>query len=277
MPFMTVNGVELHYMQTGTGPDLVMLHGVGGNLAVWHFSIVSKLRHQYRITTYDLRGHGRSAMPQTGYTTRHMSEDLLGLMDGLGIEQAHLWGHSFGADTILHFALLHPQRVNKLVVIDSMLPAMLDMYQRDDWEGWAYWGQMLEKVAGIKIEPKRWRDIPYMMERSLEVPVLFGPFRGRKRNRKPITKILTETTIVVDFEIVHELTLANLPQITAPSLLVYEEGSPFMETFMVLRQQLPQAVPTLLPRSELRHFSPLEQPELILERAVPFLQREADH
>jgi pimeloyl-ACP methyl ester carboxylesterase len=272
MPYASVNGVSLHYWQVGEGPDLVMLHGLGGNLAVWHFAITAQLRHLYRITTYDLRGHGRSDMSATGYTTRNMAHDLAGLLDALRIRQAHLWGHSFGADIALHFTLLHPQRVTRLVVIDAMLPVMLRQYKRDDWAGWAYWAQMLEKVAGVRVPREKWQDITYMMNLSLEVPVLFGPFRGRPRNRVPITRLLTETTIVQDFDAVDEMTLENLARISPPTLLMYEKSSPFLETYEVLRQRLPHATSALLADSELRHFSPLEQPELILEYARAFLQ-----
>jgi len=274
MPYVFVNGVNLHYWQVGEGPDLVMLHGLGGNLAVWHFAIAARLRPLYRITTYDLRGHGRSDMPATGYTTRNMAHDLCALMDALQIEQAHLLGHSFGADTVLHFALLYPERVRRSVVIDAMLPVMLRTYKRDDWEGWAYWAQMLEKIAGVKVPREKWQDIPYMLKHSLEVPVLFGPFRGRPRNKAPITQLLTGTTIVQDFDAVDEMTLENLARITTPTLLLYEKNSPFLETHQILCDRLPNAASALLSDSELRHFSPLEQPELIVAHTRAFLQQD---
>ena len=85
-----VNGVDLHYWTVGEGPDIVMLHGLGGNLAIWHMHVVPLLRERYRLTTFDMRGHGRSGMPPTGYTTRDIAEDVRCLMDELGIEKAHL-------------------------------------------------------------------------------------------------------------------------------------------------------------------------------------------
>jgi pimeloyl-ACP methyl ester carboxylesterase len=110
-----------------------------------------------------------------------------------------------------------------------------------------------------------------MMDHSLQVPVLFGPFRGRPRNRVPITRLLTETTIVQDFDAVDELTLENLARIALPTLLIYEEDSPFMETYAALRARLPNATPALLAVGDLKHFSPLEQPDLILEHTRAFL------
>src|SRR6476659_4338016 len=110
MPHVSANGLSFHYLQAGAGPNLVMIHGLTGNQAVWHLRMVPLLRNQFRITCYDLRGHGRSDMPPTGYTTGYMAEDLRGIMDALGLQRAHVMGHSLGADIALHFALLYPDR-----------------------------------------------------------------------------------------------------------------------------------------------------------------------
>src|SRR3954454_5600622 len=77
------SGVELHYQQFGQGPDLVMIHGITGNLAIWHLEMVPALMSQFRITTYDLRGHGYSSVPPTGYTTADHATDLKNLLDHL--------------------------------------------------------------------------------------------------------------------------------------------------------------------------------------------------
>ncbi len=271
MPYAAVNGIRLHYWQMGTGPDLIMLHGFGGNLAVWHFAVAAQLRHAFRITTYDLRGHGRSDMPPTHYSTKDMASDLLGLMDHLGIDQAILLGHSFGADIALHFGLLHPQRTERLIVIDAMLPVMLHQYMDPSFAGWKYWADLIKDMHGVEVPKERWQDIRHMLTYSFEIPILFGPFRGRPRNRVPITKMLTETTLVQDYYTVDEMTIDNLSNITVPVLLIFDENSPFLETHAVLQRQLPNAETALLPASELRHFGPLEQPELILMHTRRFL------
>ena len=54
MPKILANGINLHYLQVGCGPDIVMLHGLTGNLAIWHLKIVRQLQAQFRVTTYDL-------------------------------------------------------------------------------------------------------------------------------------------------------------------------------------------------------------------------------
>src|SRR5262245_38871417 len=98
MPKVNVDGINLHYLTVGRGPDVFMLHGFLGNLAVWHLNIVPALRTHLRVTTLDLRGHGYSDVTPTGYTTEELAEDLRGTLDRFGIERTMLVGHSFGAD-----------------------------------------------------------------------------------------------------------------------------------------------------------------------------------
>src|SRR5579872_3908541 len=98
------SGLRLHYQTVGSGPDLVMVHGLTGNLAVWHLNIVPQLADHFRVLTYDLRGHGYSDVPPTGYSPDDMACDLLGLLDALEIERPTIAGHSYGADIALYFA-----------------------------------------------------------------------------------------------------------------------------------------------------------------------------
>src|ERR671938_233026 len=91
------SGIKLHYQQIGEGPDLVMIHGLTGNQAVWHLRIVPSLFDRYRILTYDLRGHGHSDVPPSGYSADDMATDLEQLLDELGIGPVSLVGHSYGA------------------------------------------------------------------------------------------------------------------------------------------------------------------------------------
>jgi pimeloyl-ACP methyl ester carboxylesterase len=137
MPKKSANGVNLHYITVGMGPDVVMLHGFLGNLAVWHLYMTPILRREHRVTTYDLRGHGYSDVPPTGYTAADMAEDLRGFLDAMGIQRPILVGHSFGADIAMYFSLLYPERVAKLVALEPGLAALVHLRNDKDWIGWA--------------------------------------------------------------------------------------------------------------------------------------------
>src|SRR5262245_39122655 len=116
MPTVQICGMPLHYQCVGKGPNLVLVHGLMGNLAFWYPTAVAKLASDYRVTTLDLRGHGYSGMPSANYTTLDLAGDLKALFDHLRIECAHLVGHSYGGAVALHFAVLQPQRVTSLTL-----------------------------------------------------------------------------------------------------------------------------------------------------------------
>src|ERR1700680_529459 len=139
----TAGEIQLHYQQFGEGPDIVMVHGITGNLAIWHLEIVPDLMSAYRITTYDLRGHGYSEVPPSGYTTADHAADLKNLLGALGIQRAHVIRHSFGADISFHFAVLFPERLDRLVLVEPAIAALLPLRQREDWIGWKYWRDKL--------------------------------------------------------------------------------------------------------------------------------------
>ena len=121
MPKVLANGVRMHYLTVGRGPDVVMLHGFLGNLAVWHLSMVPELRGDYRVTTYDLRGHGYSEVSPSGYSTDDLASDLRAFLDALHIERPFLVGHSYGADVCLTYAARYPDDVRAIVAIEPGL------------------------------------------------------------------------------------------------------------------------------------------------------------
>lgn len=122
MAIVSVRGVRTHLRQLGTGPDVVMLHGLASNLAFWYFTVAPLIARHARVTVYDLRGHGLSSAPPRGYTTGELAEDLLGLCDAVGAVRPVLVGHSFGGAVALHAASADPSRVEAVVLADAYLP-----------------------------------------------------------------------------------------------------------------------------------------------------------
>src|SRR5262249_4162706 len=124
MPKANVNGLNMHYQQSGQGRDLVMVHGLFSDLAFWYVSVLPALARGFRGTVYDLRGHGFTDMPPQGYTVSAMAADLHGLLDQLGIERAHFVGHSFGGAVSLCYATLYPERVWSVTLVDASVPGL---------------------------------------------------------------------------------------------------------------------------------------------------------
>ena len=123
MPRVPTNGIATFYEATGRGPPVVLIHGHSLNLRLWDAQVAPLVDGGYRVIRYDVRGHGRSEAPATGYTWENYSLDLRDLLDGLGIDApVHLVGLSMGGGIALQFAVDHPQRVASLVLVDSTVP-----------------------------------------------------------------------------------------------------------------------------------------------------------
>jgi 2-hydroxy-6-oxonona-2,4-dienedioate hydrolase len=110
-----VAGVRTRVLQAGSGPDLVLLHGTGGHLEAYARDI-GGLARDFRVTAYDMVGHGWSDLPDTPYTTDVLADHLVGTLDALGIERAHLSGESLGGWVVAWATAFHPDRVDRIVL-----------------------------------------------------------------------------------------------------------------------------------------------------------------
>ena len=108
---------KLFYKKYGTeGPFIIIVHGLFGMLDNWH-TISQKMQDQFQIIAVDQRNHGHSPHLDS-MTYDEMAADINELMQNLDIEKAHLVGHSMGGKTVMQFANLYPQKIDKLVVVD---------------------------------------------------------------------------------------------------------------------------------------------------------------
>ena len=93
--------VKSAFSVEGEGEPLFLIHGIGASRASFA-GLVPHLKNEYRVISYDLRGHGASPKPQPPYTLDDLVEDLEALRSELGIEKAHFAGHSLGASAVSH-------------------------------------------------------------------------------------------------------------------------------------------------------------------------------
>lgn len=114
---LTVNATHLYYEEAGAGPAVVLIHGFTLDTRMWDDQFPA-LAQRYRAIRYDLRGFGRSALPDGPYS--HV-EDLRALLDRLGISRATLVGLSKGGGVALDFALTYPERTTALTLLDTIL------------------------------------------------------------------------------------------------------------------------------------------------------------
>lgn len=122
MPRTTIQGIELYYLVHGlsVGETVVLINGFSAPLEMWA-PTVPALVSDYRVLTYDLRGHGRSDLPFGGYDLITQAEDLRGLLDHLRLEKVHLVGDAAGGGIAVELALAHPERVRSLTLIGTRI------------------------------------------------------------------------------------------------------------------------------------------------------------
>ena len=113
------NGVKLHYYRTGgKKPPLVLAHGITDDGLCWT-PVAEALAEEYDVIMVDLRGHGKSEAPDTGYTLENMASELADLIRKLGIEKPVLLGHSMGAIAALLVAGLFPDLPRAIILEDA--------------------------------------------------------------------------------------------------------------------------------------------------------------
>ncbi|MBL7217196.1 MAG: alpha/beta fold hydrolase [Deltaproteobacteria bacterium] len=118
MPKANIGDMEIYYEEHGQGPPLVMILGLGQDTATWSFQI-PELSNRLRLIVFDNRDCGKSSRCLDDYTTRTMAQDTIGLMDHLGIDQAHICGTSMGGMIAQQVVLMAPERVNSLILAST--------------------------------------------------------------------------------------------------------------------------------------------------------------
>ena len=258
MPSLEVNGSRINYAQIdcecgSSCQDLVMIHGLATNMAFWYYPHAANFSKHYRVTLYDLRGHGRSHGNCGGYTPRDMSSDLRHLLDHLGIERAHFVAHSFGGVIALDLACRNPHLFASLALVDTHISTVRRLPETRDWEFGKriqpildryhidvdtkepYFGYKLLSAAALLQEQNK--DIPQELERILS-PVI-GRFSKQTASRwlNLIKTTRAEEELMGD----DGLSLESLKKLNFPILAFYGEHSQAMSTGEQLLRVWPHA------------------------------------
>lgn len=122
MPKAVINGINMYYEVHGQGEPFVLIMGSFGSLEAWILQIQA-FQQYYKVIVFDNRGIGRTDKSPEPYSIATMADDTVGLLDHLGIENAHVLGMSLGGPVAQDVAISYPDRVKKLILVCSMAGA----------------------------------------------------------------------------------------------------------------------------------------------------------
>jgi len=129
---LQIKGHTIFYTVKGEGEPLLLIHGYGAGIWVWEKQI-DILSQSYRVYALDLIGHGFSDRPKIPYTSETYIHFLRDFMDGVGIERATLIGNSMGGGIAWAMAILFPERVDRLILIDCVPPDVLQQVKNESF------------------------------------------------------------------------------------------------------------------------------------------------
>jgi esterase len=254
--------MNLHFKTCGRGEPLLILHGLFGSLDNWHSASVQFSEH-FQVFALDQRNHGRSPHSQE-MSYELMAEDLTEFMQTHGLGQAHLLGHSMGGKTAMEFALLHPEHVRKLVVVDIAPRAYEQHHQA-----------ILTALLKLELEQLQTRkqaedalaaDIPDLALRQFLLKNLVRDPDAGFRWRFGLNEINS------NYPHLGEEITAKTP-FDGPALFVRGESSDFVEDKdlplikRLFRQSLMQSVPAA------GHLPHVENPAVFLPLVLDFLKK----
>jgi pimeloyl-ACP methyl ester carboxylesterase len=254
MPHVEANGLRFHVQHLGAGgedrPPVVMLHGlVADNLSSFYYTIANPVGLVADAYLYDMRGHGRSEMPLSGYTVDDHVRDLRGLLDAWDIDRpVHLVGNSFGGVVALAFTQLFPERVASLVLIEAHFAT----------EGWGEHmaGSLALAAFGLDKEGvQEWLD----------------EHASRKLSRlaRHSEKLFLETSLIDDLQRERPFTRRALEAIPCPTLAIYGEGSDILDRAADLERYVPDCELHVVPGCT--HSVLFEATPFVRERTVDWV------
>ena len=162
--FAQINGIGLHYVSAGSGPVVViLLHGWPQTWFAWR-ETMERLSPRFTVIAPDLRGVGLSEKTPTGYDKRTIAADICALITHVAGSRSHVVGHDMGGKAAYMLAHLHPERIEKLVLVDCLIPGTENM---DALRGgaWHY---------GFHMAP----DIPEMLTKGREREYIAAQIRA---------------------------------------------------------------------------------------------------
>ena len=255
-----MNAVDVHAVVTGRegAPVVLLSNSLGSTHRMWDAQI-SILETHFQVVRYDTRGHGDSPVPEGPYSIDDLADDVIALMDRLGVERAHLVGLSLGGMTVMRIASRNPERVQRIALLctGAQLPPS---------QAWTDRAALVREqgspaVAGAVVE--RWFTPGYLdthpdKRSAFEAMIGSTPAEGYAGCCEAIAKLdLRE----------------ELSTISAPTLAIAGADDP--ATPPAKLEEIVAAIPgaTLLTVPKSAHLANVEQPDIITPSLIEHLEQ----
>ena len=247
--------VRIHYRIYGEGPPLVMLHGLASSSVDW-FPVTPMLADSHQLILIDLRGHGLSSLPRNrDYAIRRMAEDVWEILDHLGLEQTSMLGLSLGGCVTIQAAILHPDRLNKMVLVNTFAK-LRGSGPKDAWT------KMKRGLVAMQGMDKLAHYVATSLFTDPEIRAI-----AEERLRRNDVKAILRTMLALS----RLNLLKELPQITAPTLVLISDRDKTVPRRCA--EELLGGIPhaQLVEVRDAGHALPFEQPEAFIRHTLAFL------
>jgi pimeloyl-ACP methyl ester carboxylesterase len=238
----------------GHRAPVVFLHGlVIDNISTFYYTLAPVAARKHPVVCYDMRGHGASDRPATGYRMEDGVDDLFGILDTLGIvEPVHLVGYSFGGTLAMAAAAWRPERVAGLVLIETEPNS-------EDWSE--------EMVTNLEDVVAGFEDPEFRRFMAEEAP------RGLRRLVGDCEELVTRSSLPEDFRSSKETTLDDLARLTVPALLIFGDNSEILDVAFLLDDTIPDTELCVI--KDCSHQVMVEAPEVVERHLEAWLDRQS--
>lgn len=273
--YVETNGIRMHVAAAGEGDPVLLLHGWPQNWWQWH-KVMPALAAEHRILAADLRGLGWTDAPPWGYNPRTQADDVIGLLDALGIQRCAVIGTDWGGAVGYLLALRHPDRVTRFMVLNTAN---------------VFWRPTLRRFASVLrlwhiavnamplLGPRlmrhampRWALRHWSRETGLLDPedqeIFLAQFREEDRVRAAVRYYRDLLCREIPLIVAGQYTWGRL---TVPTLILSGDSDPILPPRQMAAPTGWEANIEMELLNDIGHFPSLETPDRLIQRALRFL------
>ena len=257
---VSADGTSLYYEDTGSGDAILFIHEFAGNHRTWGKQVAA-LSDRYRCMSYSARGYPPSDVPEgdDSYGQDKAVADAVAVLDTLGIDKAHIVGHSMGAYTALHVGIRHPQRCLSVAALGCGWGSHPD--ERETARGLCEDIAKMFREEPIADSAAKYARFPMRHTFEAKNPDGFAAFEKILAGLSPEGAALTMLNLQRDRPTLWDME-AELKKFEPPLLvLVGDEDHPCLDGSLFLKRTVPTAALQIVPRTG--HTITMEEPDIV--------------